>query len=251
MSDTDTTSTVPAVPEAGTTVVKSPYAEHLNTLWKLARLTTHSEMVPRALRGRPDAMLAVMVYGAELRLPPMTALRGIFIIEGTPTCSAKLMRALILRAGHRLEIREATPERAVLYGERADGQGSSLVTWTLDDAKTAGLLGKDVWKRYPRQMLKARATSELARDIFPDIEVGYTPEEMSRVDLAGDYDYLDVDTVDVPTGDDDDDDLDAVLQDDDLDDDDEVDDDTPPAVVDRTLLDAEDAWLAEEDGDDE
>lgn len=163
-----------------------------NTLWKLARITTNTEMVPKALRGRPDAALAVMVYGHELGLEPMTSLRGIFIIEGTPSCSAKMMRALIFRAGHTLEYRESTRERCVMYGERADGKGTSLVEWTINDAKEAGLLGKDVWKRYPRQMLKARATSELARDIFPDIEIGYTPEELSRVDLSGQYDYIDI-----------------------------------------------------------
>lgn len=169
-----------------------------NTLWKLARLTTDTEMVPRPLRGRPDAALAVMVYGHELGLEPMTSLRGIFIIEGTPTCSAKMMRALIYRAGHELSFKEQTRDRCILWGRRADGHGEATVEWTMDDARTAGLVGKDVWKRYPRQMLKARATSEIARDIFPDVEIGYTPEELSRVDLSGDYDYLDIEEVDPP-----------------------------------------------------
>lgn len=171
-------------------------AEYLNLLWKLARMTTNTEMVPKTLRGRPDAALAVMAYGHELGLRPMTSLRGIFIIEGTPSCSAKLMRALIYQAGHTLEFREQTATKCVMYGERADGKGKSLVEWTIEDARTAGLVSKDVWKRYPKSMLKARATSELARDIFPDIEVGYTPEELSRVDLSTDYDYLDVDETD-------------------------------------------------------
>lgn len=170
----------------------NPEADHLNLLWKLARMTTNTEMVPKTLRGRPDAALAVMVYGHELKLQPMTSLREVFIIEGTPTCSAKLMRALIFRAGHKLEWRAQSRTKVVLYGERCDGRGSGEVTWEIEDAKDAGLLGKDVWKRYPRAMLKARATSELARDIFPDCTIGYTPEEMGRVDLSGDYDYLDV-----------------------------------------------------------
>jgi hypothetical protein len=175
--------------------------DRLNMLLSLARLTTSTEMVPKALRGRPNAALAVMVYGHEMGLQPMTSLREIFIIEGTPSCSAKLMRSLIFRNGHTLEFREASRERVTIYGKRCDGQGEATVTWDLEDAKIAGLLGKDNWKKYPRSMLTARATSELARLIFPDTQIGYTPEELGRVDLSGEYDYVDVEEVDPPLGD--------------------------------------------------
>jgi hypothetical protein len=183
----------PAAPE------KSAMARHYNDLWALARLTTNTEMVPKALRGRPDAALAVMVYGSELGLSPMTALREVYIIEGTPSCSAKLMRALILRAGHQLEWRVLTRDRAVLTGRRRDRRGHATVEWTLDDARAAGVASKDVWKRYPRSMLAARATSELARLIFPDVTIGYTPEELGgSVQHFGEYDTIDVEPDDLP-----------------------------------------------------
>jgi len=191
MTDLATTSPTPAAPV-------SAEREQLNLLWKLAQMTSRTEMVPKVLRGRPDAAMAVMVYGHELGLRPMTALREIFIIEGTPSCSAKLMRSLIFRAGHKLIFQKMSKTECVVHGVRADGQGEATVTWTLDDAKDASLLGKDNWKRYPRSMLAARATSELARLIFPDVTIGYTPEELSRVDLSGDYDYVDVDDADGP-----------------------------------------------------
>ena len=202
MTDTDRqeetrTVAVEVAPHAPSTApaVTSREADHMNLLWKLARMTTDTEMVPKALRGRPDAALAVMVYGHELGLRPMTSLREVFIIEGTPSCSAKLMRSLILRAGHSLVFREVASDRCVVHGTRADGRAEAVVTWTIEDARTAGLTGKDVWKKYPRAMLAARATSELARLVFPDVTVGYTPEELQRVDLSGEYDYLDVDEV--------------------------------------------------------
>jgi hypothetical protein len=48
------------------------------------------------------------------------------------------------------------------------------------DATKIGVAGKPTWKSYPRQMLSARATSELCRLIFPDAlgGISYTPEEI-------------------------------------------------------------------------
>lgn len=167
--------------------LRDPAYERMDVMYRLAQRTTNTEMIPKALRGRPDAALAVMVYGHEIGLAPMTALREVFIIDGTPSCSAKLMRALIFRAGHVLRFEDVSTERVVVYGERNDGQGSARVTWTLDDAKRAGLLTKDVWKKYPSDMLVARATSRIARLIFADATIGYTPEELSRVNLRAAY----------------------------------------------------------------
>jgi hypothetical protein len=61
----------------------------------------------------------------------------------------------------------------------------------MDDAKRANLAGKGNWKSYPRQMLAARATSEIARLLFADLLHGlsYTPEEVGGI---GPYDAIDV-----------------------------------------------------------
>lgn len=182
---------LPAVAGAPTTpttpAVLAAY-ERMDLMYRLAQRISSTEMVPKALRGRPNAALAVMIYGHELGLEPMTALREVFIIEGTPSCSAKLMRALIYRAGHQLRFVEVSSRRVIVDGERNDGLGSARVIWTIEDARVAQLTAKDVWKRYPRQMLTARATSELARLIFSDTTIGYTPEELAKVDLSAHYD---------------------------------------------------------------
>jgi hypothetical protein len=182
--------------EEPTPVLKSERAQQYNDLFNLARMVSGTAMIPKPLQGRPEEAFAVMVYGAEIGIEPMAALRSIHIIEGTPTASATLMRALIQRAGHWLSWREVSTERVVLYGRHRNG-GEATVTWTLADARRAELAGKVNWKRYPRSMLAARVTSELARLLFADCLFGlqYTPEEMGA---AAPYDVIDVDAEDIP-----------------------------------------------------
>jgi len=162
------------------------------TLWRVAQRCASSAMVPKAIRGHPEEAFAVMIYGDELGLGPMAALRSIYMIEGQPTCSAQLMRGLILAGGHLLQWREVRSDRVALYGRRRDGS-DALVTWTMDDARRAKLTSKGNWGTYPRAMLAARATSELARLLFADVlhGIAYTPEEVGAVGplAAIDVDY--------------------------------------------------------------
>jgi hypothetical protein len=161
-------------------------------LMRLAARIATTSMVPEPIRGRQHEVLAVMLHGAELGLAPITALRSIHVIKGQPTASAQLMRALIQRAGHMLSWREVTDERVVLYARRRDTGSEATVTWTAADAKRAGLWGKGNWSTYPRAMLAARATSEIARLLFADVLHGlaYTPEEVGYI---GPLDAIDVD----------------------------------------------------------
>jgi hypothetical protein len=169
-------------------------------------------MVPQDLRGRPDAVVAVMMSGYELGIAPMQALQSINLIQGKPSLSAELMRALILQAGHQIIV-EATNEAASAQFRRRDWPAEkwSEIVFTIDDAKRAGLVEwferwetnqggkryKRVWNPHgpderpawvdedrtehrfgdnyfsrPRSMLTARATSEVARNSFADVLAG-------------------------------------------------------------------------------
>ena len=151
--------------------------------WRLARRIHQTPFVPAALRGHPESVLACILTGEELGLGPMTSLRMVNVIEGRPAASAELMRALVLRAGHRIDVVEARQDRVTLAGRRKDTGGHAKVTWTIGDAQRAGLVKNPAWSKYPRSMLLARATSELCRMLFADVIGGlYTPEEQSSIE---------------------------------------------------------------------
>ena len=153
--------------------------------WSLANRLQRTDFVPDALKGKPEAIMAAMLTGAELDIPPMQALKSIHVVKGRPALSAELMRALVLRAGHELWFEEKSATRVIAAGSRKGSTRESRVTWTHDMAKNAGLLGKDNWKGYPEAMLTARATSQLCRDIFPDVlaGLGHSLEELTDGDF--------------------------------------------------------------------
>jgi len=109
--------------------------------------------------------------------------RDYHIISGKPTLKAEAMLARFQQAGGRVEWHEYTIES--VSGTFTHPQAGSLkVTWTIQDAKRAGLLGNPTWQKYPRQMLRNRVTAEGIRSTYPGVLSGcYTPEEIADMNL--------------------------------------------------------------------
>jgi len=144
---------------------------------ELAKAVAHTEFVPTGLRGNPAAITAAILYGDEVGLGPMQSLAHIAVIEGRPSLSSEAMRGLVLAAGHEVWVEDASASRVTVGGRRKDSDTPTRVTWTMDDARRAGIAGKKNWQRYPRQMLMARAMAELARAIFADAVGGLAATE--------------------------------------------------------------------------
>lgn len=143
---------------------------------KLANEIYDTPFVPDGLRGSSAAVAAAILSGREMGLGPMTSLANIDVIRGKPTQKPLLMRGMIQSKGHAWEDIESSDVRAVVRGRRRGESGWTTVTFTAQQAKTAGLdLGK-----YPADKLYARASSRLAKHKFADVIMGmaYTSDDV-------------------------------------------------------------------------
>ena len=132
-----------------------------------------------------EQALALMAICQAEGLHPAKAAQEYHVIQGRAALKADAMLARFQRAGGRVRWAETTDQACA--GEFTHEQGGTVtIRWTLDDAKRAGLAGKDNWKSYPRQMLRARVISEGVRACFPGAIQGfYTPEEVMDFAPAG------------------------------------------------------------------
>jgi len=146
----------------------------------IAKSLAATSFVPASLRGKPADITAAILAGQELGLQPMATLRSIDVIQGTPALRAHAMRGLVQSRGHAIEIVESDDNHCVVRGRRHPVDAWQQVEWTLDRAKKMGLTDKDQWKKQPRTMLIARATSEMCRLIAADVlyAMPYAAEEL-------------------------------------------------------------------------
>lgn len=145
-----------------------------------ARKLSASDLLPKSYQGKPQNVLLAVEYGRSLGLDPMTAINMTHVVQGRPTASAQLVGALVRRAGHILRVRGDAQSATCKIIRSDDTEFTFESTWTMAQAKDAGLLANDTWKKYPRAMLKARAITECARDACPEVLAGiaYTAEEV-------------------------------------------------------------------------
>lgn len=145
-----------------------------------ARKLSASELLPKAYVGKPQNVLLAIEFGRSLGLDPITAINMTHVVQGRPTASAQLVGALVRRAGHILRVRGDETSATAKIVRSDDPEFTFEATWTMERAKTAGVLSNPVWKSYPANMLKARAITEVARDACPEVlaGMGYTSEEL-------------------------------------------------------------------------
>ena len=158
-----------------------PPQEEWAQMKELSAMAFKSQLLPSSIKSQ-EAALIIQLKGRELGMSPMTAYANIYIVNGRPGISSEMLLALVRRdmPAAKIQFTKSTDTICEIKSRRPDEDFDTITTYTIDDAKRAGLLGKDNWKNYPTDMLRARAIGRMKRMCFPEIAMGvsHTPDEL-------------------------------------------------------------------------
>ena len=136
---------------------------------EFAKIIAQSDMVPKDYVNKPGNVLVAVQTGAELGLKPMQSLQGISVINGRPSIWGDAMRALVISHPEFEDLHEEKQDTYCTVTLKRRGRSPVVTTFTMDDAKKAGLAGKSgPWQTAPKRMLQMRAFAFAARDLFAD-----------------------------------------------------------------------------------
>lgn len=128
-----------------------------------------------------EGIFAIVQKAKAMKLNPLEALNGgMYCVNGKVEMSANMMIQLCRQAGHSItKDKRSDNTVCILHGKRKDNGDTWTESFSIEDAKRAGLY-KNTWEKFPRNMLFARALSNLARQLFPDVIGGcYVEGEIS------------------------------------------------------------------------
>lgn len=127
-----------------------------------------------------DGIFAIIQKARSLNVSELDALNGgLYYTNGRVGMSAEMMCMLIRMNGHSItKDPKSNDTVCILHGKRADNGDTWTESFSIEDAKRAGIF-KNTWEKYPRNMCYCRALSNLARQLFPDVIKGcYEIEEL-------------------------------------------------------------------------
>jgi hypothetical protein len=185
-----TVSSLQSIKAAGAVATLALEPENATDAFRLCGLYFASRLLPKSIASQ-EAAFTILVTGRELGLTAMQSFRSIHVIEGRPTMSADLMVALTKRSPECEWFRlvESNAKVATYETKRRGMPAPTRLSFTIDEAKEAGLLGKDNWRKYPAAMLRARASASLCRIEYPDVMIGvYETDELDDRDSGPTYD---------------------------------------------------------------
>lgn len=141
----------------------------------------------------------MVMYGAELGLSPMQAIRMMHVIEGKPVVAAEAKVAIVKRSGKCRYFRVvATSDEACTCETWREGNNEpdrlTVKIWKGDPkqmpkpedgiafvapTKDRDAVVTPAWAKFPSRMLKARCSSWLCSNVYEDVCAGlYSAEEM-------------------------------------------------------------------------
>lgn len=144
------------------------------------QLASAEHFLPTELQGKPGNVLALMFRARALNIPFAVACDELYIQKRSNKVaqSARLVRALARRAGHKFMTLESDRHHCVLLILLAGEKEPRRVEFTMQDAHRMGLTNPEgnnkggQWDKQPENMLYARCTTRAVSRYCPEVMLG-------------------------------------------------------------------------------
>jgi hypothetical protein len=159
----------------------------MESMWRFCMAVVNSGTFKEI--NTPEVALIRLQAGLELGLTPIWSLTNIMVTNGRPSVWGDALLGLVLQHAECqdvIETFEGTGDELTAICEvHRRGRLPVKRTFSVNDAKRAGLHGKNVHNAYPKRMLQMRARSWACRDAFADALRGLAvvEEQTGAVDL--------------------------------------------------------------------
>jgi hypothetical protein len=175
-----------ALVEESTAIERAPEIKTVQVLPSYEQLMNLSDVFSKAglfpgIENQYQAA-AVIQLGQEIDLPPMAALRNIYVIpskRGSTLCiKSEALLALAIKKGVRVEVLSKSNKGCRLKFSRK-GQPDHIEEFNEEMARRAGLLSKDNWMKHPTNMYLWRCVKNGLQVFDARLSLGLnTVEEM-------------------------------------------------------------------------
>lgn len=180
---TESVALVPAsAPVQGMTWERSLEPKDSNGALNLAKLLYASRSFVQF--SNVETILAVILVGRNHGLDAVASLQGFHSIKNKVSPSAQLLLGLVKKhpTCKFFRLVESTATSATWETQRIGEPEPTRMSYTIEEARAAQLIGNDNWKKRPKTMLRWRCGVELARAVYPDVTAGlYTPDEIEEM----------------------------------------------------------------------
>jgi len=169
----------------------------VDEMMKWASVIIDSGLLPNAIT-EPEQVVTIVQHGKEIGISPHIALNNIHVISGRPTLSSTMLGSLLKRRRvewvwdddfvtiktdkgevERLPDGGSNKKTTIHFYWKSNITGGIMettfsVTWM--QMVLAGYVTKDNWKKYPKEMMRARCLSYAVRALFPEVLSGFYTE---------------------------------------------------------------------------
>ena len=178
-------------------VIKSDFSSALVEIDNNRKLCEMLMQTPHYAKMGPDGIYAIVAKARSMEMDPIDALNGaLYYVNGRVGMSSEAMAARMRQAGHSITKDPKSDNTiCILHGKRADNGDTWTTTFSIEDAKRAGIYNeRGPWGKYPGVMCYNRALSMMFRQLTPDLSkgAGYTLDELKEIAGNNDVQQLTV-----------------------------------------------------------